>query len=93
MARIHIVPREAWEIIREYLEDPGAILIPETSLDSFPDEKAAQLREIAECGDAPDYNFGGEPDVCIDIIHCPTSYAAEYLLGDTDSEEEVCDNE
>ncbi len=82
MATLRIVPKEHWEILREYLydDDGGAlVLVPEHNLEKFPEKSAAILRE--HDGDFIEYNFGGEPDVVLDVIEHPESYAGEAIMA------------
>ena len=79
MAKLKIVPSEHWGVLKEYLCNPGMVLVPEDAMSSFSDEQKSRLQEINE-GGFVDYDFGGEPDLYIDIIYDRTSYAAEAIL-------------
>lgn len=89
MANIRIVPKEHWEIVKEYIggDMDAVVLIPEHVLDKFPEKDAAKLRELdGSC--ATVYDFGGEPDIYLDIIWGPDSFAADKILSADDNEEE-----
>lgn len=78
MAKVCVVPKEDWAVVKKYVED-GNILIPENVLGEISPERAEQLRALD--GQIVDYDFGGEPECCIDIIHSEESYAYSAILG------------
>ena len=78
MAKVRVVPKEDWAVIKKYVED-GTVLVPENVLSKILPEHAEQLR--AQDGQIVDYDFGGEPECCIDIIHSEESYAYSAILG------------
>lgn len=78
MAKVRIVPKEDWAVIKKYVED-GTVLVPENVLSKILPERAEQLRALD--GQIVDYDFGGEPECCIDIIHSEESYAYSAILG------------
>ena len=93
MADIRIVPKEHWEIIQEYIgaDMDAVVLIPEHVLDKFPEKDAAKLRDLADKGTVA-YDFGGEPDIYLDIIRDPDSFAAGEILSLEDEGEEDADD-
>lgn len=78
MAKVRVVPKEDWAVIKKYVED-GTVLVPENVLSKILPEHAEQL--CALDGQIVDYDFGGEPECCIDIIHSEESYAYSAILG------------
>ena len=89
MAKLKIVPEKDWKILREYLyaDDGGAVvLVPENSLEKFPKSSAQKLQD--HDGDFLDYTFGGEPDIVLDIVTDPQSYAGEAILACCNEEDE-----
>lgn len=83
MATIKIVPKEDWEIIKEYLyaDNGGAVvLIPEEKLENFSDEQAEALR--SHDGDDTEYGFGGEPDFYVDVMESPGTFCADEILSE-----------
>lgn len=78
MAKVRVVPKEDWAVIKKYVED-GTVLVPENVLSKILPEHAEQLRALD--GQIVDYDFGGEPECCIDIIHSEESYAYSAILG------------
>lgn len=79
MATVKIVPTQDWEVLRKYLDATGVVLIPEDAVSRFPEKDAAKIREADEF-QMELYDFGGEADVWVDIIHGPDSYAAPLLM-------------
>lgn len=89
MATLKIVPKEHWEILREYLcdDDGGApVLVPEDNLKVFSEKNATILRE--HNGKFIEYDFGGEPDIILDIIRTPDSYAGRTVMACLTGEED-----
>lgn len=89
MATLKIVPKEHWEILRKYLcDDDGEspVLLPEDNLKKFSEENAAILRE--HDGKYIEYDFGGEPDVVLDIIRTPDCYAGRAIMAPLAGEED-----
>lgn len=83
MATIKIVPKEDWEIIKEYLysDDGGnVVLIPEEDLKNFSDEQAEALR--SHDGDNIEYGFGGEPDFYVDVLQSSGTFCADEILSE-----------
>lgn len=85
MAQLFIIPAEDYEVLQKYqmtARGESVILVPEPVIDSpgFPKEMAAKLRELD--GEAVDYDFGGEPDVYVDIVTDRYHYALETLAPD-----------
>lgn len=89
MATLKIVPKEHWGILREYLcdDDGGALIwVPEDGLKEFSGKNAAILRK--HDGEPVEYDFGGEPDIILDIIRTPESYAGKAIMACLTGEEE-----
>lgn len=83
MAKIMIVPTADYNILKKYLgAGVGLVLVSEESLRSLPSAAQSRCRELEKEDDVP-YDFGGEPDVCIDFIHCTDSYAYGELLDES----------
>lgn len=85
MAQLFIVPAEDYEVLRKYqvtTRGESVILVPEPVIDTpdFPKEAVAKLRELD--GKTVDYDFGGEPDVYMDIVTDRYHYALESLAPD-----------
>lgn len=81
MATVKIVPKEHWEILREYIgaDDEGAVLlVPEGNLSKFSAVDEQTIRE--QDGKDIEYDFGGEPDVVIDVLNDPGNYCVDILL-------------
>ena len=81
MAVIRIVPKEHWNIIREYLDGENAVvLVPEENLNNpekFSSEKAQLIRESD--GENVDYDFGGEADCWVDTCSTDGHLLLDYL--------------
>ena len=87
---LKIVSKEDWNVLKKYLGANGVVLIPEDVLETFSEEEQAIVRAEAngETNRLEDYNFGGEAEIFVDIIHDRDSYAATELLGDDGDEDE-----
>ena len=92
MATIKIVPAEDWEILLKYLDASGIVLIPENALTKFPEKDAERIRNADE-EDLESYDFGGDADVWVDVIHGPESYAAMLLSDMLSSKDEAEEEE
>lgn len=99
MAKFMKVPEKHWEIMREYLDEPGVVLVPEHVFNQLTPDKQEKLEELFDDPDrfeelygraAADYNFGGDPTLYVDLALSPDCYALEMVLGE-DGEEEDCD--
>ena len=81
MAQLFIVPEEDYKIISKYLVDvDGAVLVPESVLSDpdFPAEAAEEVRH--RDGKEIDYDFGGEPDISVDIITSKDHFALDAII-------------
>ena len=90
MAILKIVPEEIYQLLMEYLSDPGVVLLPESVLADFSPEIQRKFRRMVQEGQV-DYDFGGDPDVYVDVIRSDCCYAyktlAEAEAEDDGSEE------
>lgn len=85
MAQMFIVPKQDYEVIRKYLFNGAGmstILVPEDVLNEpdFPKETANKLRALD--GQEVNYDFGGEPDVYLDIVTSKDHYSLSSILPD-----------
>ena len=85
MAQLFVVPKQDYEVIRKYLFDGdgmSAILVPEEVLDKpdFPKEMANRLRELD--GTEVNYDFGGEPDIYLDVVTSKDHYSLSSIQPD-----------
>lgn len=81
MTKLLIVPSNDWDVLKKYLgaSDGGVVLLPKPVLDKMPSEAQTALRELN--GEELDsYDFGGEPDLAVDIISSPEHYAVDCLI-------------
>lgn len=84
-AYLRVVPDEDFEILQRYLEDDnGVVLIQSSTAAAMFGEQADELDGL----DLMDYNFGGEADVWVDIVHSPSHYAAEAIRSALAEDEE-----
>ena len=74
MAYLKIVPKEDWEVLDKYIHDgANVILVPEEALSQELRDIAPKIRDM----EGPvDYDFGGEPDACVDFLFGYHSWAA-----------------
>ena len=78
MAILKIVPEEIYQLLMEYLSDPGVVLLPESVLADFSPEIQRKFRRMVQEGQV-DYDFGGDPDVYVDVIRSDCCYAYKTL--------------
>ena len=84
-AYLRVVPDEDFEILQRYLEDDnGVVLIQSSTAADMFGEQANELDGL----DLMDYNFGGEADMWVDIVHSPSHYAAEAIRSALAEDEE-----
>ena len=89
MAQLFIVPEEEYKIISKYLVDmDGSVLVPESFLNDpcFHADAAEKVRH--RNGKEIDYDFGGEPDISVDIVTSKDHFALDSIIYDQDDEEE-----
>lgn len=86
MAKIMIVPASDYEVFKKYLL-PSVVLIPESFLNTIPPEAKNKVQELEQCEDVY-YDFGGEPDINMDIVLCEDSYAYNELIRKKSEEED-----
>ena len=75
-AYLRVVPDEDCEVLQRYLEDDGGVVLIQSSTAATMFGK--QTDELDGL-DLMDYNFGGEADVWVDIVHSPSHCAAEAI--------------
>lgn len=85
MAQLFIVPKEDYKVIRKYLFGScgmSAVLVPEETLEDseFPKATAEKLRELD--GMEVNYDFGGEPDIFLDVVTSKDHYSLNSLVPD-----------
>lgn len=80
---IKIVPTELWEKMSEYLSE-DAILVPEPTLQEM--TKKNQDLILNNVGKSVDYDFGGEPDIRVDIVDNDMHYVFDALRSCSDVE-------
>lgn len=85
MNKVKVVPQALWNQMREYLED--GVLIPEDVFQSLSDStkdriETVDLSTVGKYG----YDFGGEPEIRIDVIYGPDSYALGEILDEAEEE-------
>lgn len=93
MAQVLIVPKEDYEVLRKYLFGNcgmSAVLVPEEVLENpeFPKATADKLRAMD--GMEVDYDFGGEPDIFLDVITNKDHYSLASLVPDLECGDEDC---
>ena len=86
MAKIMIVPASDYEVFKKYLL-PSVVLIPEHFLNTISPEAKNKVKELERCEDVH-YDFGGEPDINMDIVLCEDSYAYNKLIRKKSEEED-----
>lgn len=91
MAQLFIVPEKDYTILQKYsVTEMGEsiVLVPEPVIDGpdFPKEMAEKLRALD--GMAVDYDFGGEPDVYVDVVTDKRHYALATLASDQTYEQD-----
>lgn len=84
-AYLRVVPDEDFEILQRYLEDDGGVVLIQSSTAATMFGK--QTDELDGL-DLMDYNFGGEADVWVDIVHSPSHCAAEAVRSALAEDEE-----
>lgn len=75
-AIVKIVPKEHWEILRKYLNSGEIVIIPEEVVKQLSKEQQDTIYGMD--GDSVDYNFGGAPDIYLEIVTNPGHY---FLCG------------
>ena len=87
MVTLKIVPREDYEVLMRYLDEDGVVLLSEVVLETFTPDVQEKFQELADEG--LDYNFGGEPDMYVDVIRSNCGYTYQTLIG-LDEEDGDC---
>lgn len=87
MAILKIVPEEVYQVLMEYLSDSGVVLLPESVLTDFSPEIQRKFRRMDQEGQI-DYDFGGGPDVYVDVIKSDWCYAYRTLTAAEDDASE-----
>lgn len=70
-ATIKIVSKEHMEILREYLSEPGIILVPDEVAAEYKKETGIELEDGLS---VDEYDFGGEPDHYVDVVGSKTHF-------------------
>ena len=86
MAKIKIIPKKDWDVLRNYLGDPGVVLIPEQAMNTMSKKQQEKLKELD--GNDVDYGFGGEPTVMVDIVYDKDAYFMGEIIGEEDDDDE-----
>ena len=84
MAILKIVPEEVYQVLMEYLSDSDVVLLPESVLSDFSPEIQRKFRRMDQEGQI-DYDFGGDPDVYVDVIRSDWGYAYRTLTAAEDN--------
>ena len=95
-SNVKIVPKEDYEVLKKYLSSPtgGVILIPEEVLKTLNETQQEKIRDYAEGKNLEDidyYDFGGEPDVSVEMVLSNTHNFLGYIeenMGDEDEYDE-----
>ena len=87
MAILKIVPEEVYRVLMEYLSDSDVVLLPESVLADFSPETQRKFRRMDQEGQI-DYDFGGDPDVYVDVIRNDWCYAYRTLTAAEDNASE-----
>lgn len=83
MTILKIVPEKDYLVLMEYLSDPGVVLLPESVLAGFSPDVQRKFRRMDQEGQI-DYDFGGEPEVYVDVIRSDSCYAYKTLTAAED---------
>ena len=84
MAILKIVPDKDYQVLMEYLSDSDVVLLPESVLAGFSPEIQRKFRRMDQEGQI-DYDFGGDPDVYVDVIRSDWGYAYRTLTAAEDN--------
>ena len=87
MAILKIVPDKDYQVLMEYLSDSDVVLLPESVLADFSPEIQRKFRRMDQEGQI-DYDFGGDPDVYVDVIRSDWCYAYRTLTAAEDDASE-----
>ncbi|MBM6977884.1 hypothetical protein [Intestinimonas butyriciproducens] len=87
MEILKIVPEEVYQVLMEYLSEPSVVLLPESVLADFSPEIQRKFRRMDQEGQI-DYDFGGDPDVYVDVIRSDWCYAYRTLTAAEDNASE-----
>lgn len=89
MAILKIVPDKDYQVLMEYLSDSDVVLLPESVLAGFSPEIQRKFHRMDQEGQV-DYDFGGDPDVYVDVIRSDCYYAYKTLAeAEDDGSEEL----
>lgn len=83
MAQLFVVPKDDYKVLRKYLFGScgmSTVLVPEEVLENpeFPKAAAAELRALD--GMEVNYDFGGDPDIFLDVITSKDHYSLTSLV-------------
>lgn len=75
MSLIRVPTEKEWEILMEYLQEP-VVLISPILAERLKEKDDQELDGL----DLPDYNFGGESDIVVDIVTSESHFAMTEIL-------------
>lgn len=84
MAVLRFVPKSDWEVLKNYLNDKGVILIPEENTKGIEKLKQYELDDYEDVW----YDFGGEADIWVDIASHEDHYVIKKLCEAAEEEDE-----
>jgi hypothetical protein len=90
MAAILVMPSEdEWPIIKAFLGKchEGAIVVAPDIAKDLVEQVADKTGVEISDGDYFEYEFGGSPDICIDVVITLDHLAAEYLIGEGEDDD------
>ncbi len=87
MTILNIVPEEDYKVLMEYLSEPGVVLLPESVLAEFSPDIQRKFRQMEQDGQV-DYDFGGDPEVYVDVIRSDWGYAYKTLTAAEEDDSE-----
>lgn len=73
MGRVRLPSEKEWEILMEYLQDSVILVSPQ-----FAEKLGDKSQELD--GLCLPYDFGGEPDIVVDVVTNEQHYAAREIL-------------
>lgn len=74
-AYVKVMKEEDYATLMSYLEDDGVVLITEETAERLKEETGKEL----DGSFIDDYDFGGEADKFIDIVHSEEHYFCKHL--------------
>jgi hypothetical protein len=89
MSAILVMPTaKEWKVIKPFLDkcQEGAIVIAPEIQATLTQEVLEKTGERIDDGDFFEYEFGGQPDICIDVVSSLDHLAADLLRGEDDND-------